>query len=59
MDKDNLSLRLDKLDVAVTRLEDSILGLYDEIVRLRVDIDGLTSRYEEKWNVLSVEWKGR
>ena len=59
MDKDNLSLRLDKIDVAVTRLEDSILGLYDEIVRLRVDIDGLTSRYEEKWGVVSVGWKGR
>ena len=57
VDKDDLSLRLDKLDVAVTRLEDSILGLYDEILRLRVDIDCATSRFEERWSVFGVEWK--
>jgi hypothetical protein len=57
VDDDNLSLRLDKIDLAVTRLEDSILGLYDEILRLRVDVSKVESRFEERWGVIGVEWK--
>lgn len=59
MDSDDLSLRLDKIDLAITRLEDNITSLCDEILRLRLDINSVTSRFEERWNVMGVEWKSR
>lgn len=57
MDSDDLSLRLDKIDLAITRLEDNIMSLCDEILRLRLDINSVTSRFEERWSVTGVEWK--
>jgi hypothetical protein len=57
MDESNLSSQLDKLEVAITRLEDSIATVYDEVLRLRVDVDRLESRFEEHWTVMPVRWR--
>jgi uncharacterized coiled-coil protein SlyX len=57
MDDDMLSRKLDKLECDVAHLEDTLVTIYDEILRLRVDIAGAQSRFEDRWNIMGVGWK--
>ena len=55
MEHDEIASRLDRLNADLARLEDKIVGVYEEVLRLRVDIDKSTSRLE-KWQVVSSTW---
>lgn len=55
MEHDEIASRLDRLNADLARLEDKIVGVYEEVLRLRVDIDQSTSRLE-KWQVVSSMW---
>ncbi len=55
MEHDEIASRLDRLNADLARLEDKIVGVYEEVLRLRVDIDKSTSRLE-KWQIVSSAW---
>lgn len=55
MEHDEIASRLDRLNADLARLEDKIVTVYEEVLRLRVDIERSTSRLE-KWQVVSSMW---
>ena len=55
MEHDEIASRLDRLNADLARLEDKIVTVYEEVLRLRVDIDQSTSRLE-RWQVVSSMW---
>ena len=57
MDDKSLERNIDRLEANVAHLEDTLATIYDEILRLRVDVASLTSRFDERWDVVGVEWK--
>ena len=55
MEHDEIASRLDRLNADLSRLEDSISTVYEEVLRLRADISGTEPR-GRRWEVSSVKW---
>ena len=55
MEHEEISKKLDRLNADLARLEDSISTIYEEVLRLRVDVSGVQSRIEG-WRVVTSSW---
>lgn len=56
VDKDNIERQLDSLDVAIIRIEDSLMTVCDEVLRLRHDVATATGSPVLGWSVVSSGW---
>lgn len=55
MEHEEISKKLDRLNADLARLEDSISTIYEEVLRLRVDVSSVQSRIEG-WRVVTSSW---
>jgi predicted nucleic acid-binding Zn-ribbon protein len=55
MEHEEISKKLDRLNADLARLEDSISTIYEEVLRLRVDVSGVQSRIKD-WRVVTSSW---
>lgn len=56
VDRDNIERQLDSLDVAIIRIEDSLMTVCDEVLRLRHDVATATGSPVSRWSVVSSGW---
>lgn len=56
MEHEEINKKLDRLNADLARLEDSISTIYEEVLRLRVDVSSVQSRIEG-WRVVTSSWR--